>query len=250
MANGRAKSPPHQKITVFKSQSTDYHPPPPIILKFYTPYSNLLAHAAFFPCMGNHDFEDFQGGPWLDQFVLPQNGPKGCIPERHYWFDFGDVRFIALDTNERFEELKNNVAPWLEQVLAANDRRWTVLFFHHPVYTHGKYQTPGKLLQLIIPLCDRFKVDLVLSGHNHMYERSHPLHQGKIAPSGQGTTYLTIGTGGDHLYATTKPKPDFLAVQKTGDLGFTVVDVTPHQLTLRQLGLQNKLIDQFTLTKP
>src|SRR5262249_14515721 len=64
---------------------------------FFDPYRELLARVPFMPSLGNHDVATNKGQPFLDVFVLPENGPKGIQPERNYWFDFGDARFVALD---------------------------------------------------------------------------------------------------------------------------------------------------------
>ena len=62
------------------------------------PYAKLLRFVPFYPSLGNHDVKTDDGAPWLRAFVLPENGPDGVDPERFYWFDYGDARFVALDT--------------------------------------------------------------------------------------------------------------------------------------------------------
>src|SRR5262249_31575700 len=113
---------------------------------FFDPYRELLARVPFMPSLGNHDGATNKGQPFLDVFVLPENGPKGIQPERNYWFDFGDARFVALDTNRDTEmgaiserEMREKVAPWLRDVLKASDRRWKFIYFHHPPYTGGTH---------------------------------------------------------------------------------------------------------------
>ena len=69
-------------------------------------------------------------------------------------------------------------AVWLKQDLAANTQPWTVVYFHHPPYTKGSHNsdTEAELInmrQKIVPIFERYKVDLVLSGHSHSYERSY-----------------------------------------------------------------------------
>jgi len=173
--------------------------------KFFKPYAELLKRAAFYPCIGNHDWDDYQGQPLFDVFTLPANGPQQATPERHYWFDFGEARFVAFDSCAGYTEIRDEVAPWLNDVLADAGDRWKIVYFHHPAYTAGKYDPSGKIRNLITPLFDRHRVHLTFSGHNHMYERSHPINNGTVVEPGQGTVYLVTGTGAAHSMKRKNP---------------------------------------------
>ena len=66
---------------------------------------------------------------------------------------------------------------WLEKDLAANKALWTIVFFHHPPYTKRSHDSDvevalGEVRQTLVPLFDKYKVDLVLNGHSHVYELS------------------------------------------------------------------------------
>jgi 3',5'-cyclic AMP phosphodiesterase CpdA len=217
--------------------------------KFFRPYAELIKCVAMYPCIGNHDWNDYQAEPLLDVFVLPENGPQRAPPERNYWFDFGDVRFVCFDSNATFAELQSQVAPWLESVLAEAGDRWKIALFHHPAYTAGKYAPSGKIRELITPLFDRYGVHLAVSGHNHMYERSHPLYAGAVVDAGEGTVYVVSGIGGDHLYTPRGPKTETQAVRIDGVYGFTVVDVTPEMLSVRQIAVDGTNLDSFVIAR-
>lgn len=217
--------------------------------KFYGPYAALLRRAALYPIFGNHDYDDYLGVPMLENFVLPRNGPQGTTPERHYWFDFGDVRFVGIDNYESFEALRDQVAPWLDFVLGGAADRWKVVFFHHPVYTNSKHSPSGKILQTLVPLFDRHRVELVLCGHNHLYERSHPIRGGDIVAPGEGTVYVTTGAGGAELYRIRETPSPYMAFQNDREHSFTVVDVSPETMVLQQIGRTGQVLDRTEIPR-
>jgi hypothetical protein len=87
---------------------------------FYDPNAAMLGSVPFMPTLGNHDVATDEGAPMLEEFLLPLNGPAGIEPERNYYFDFCDARFVALDTNPTDQggkittsEMELVVAPWV-----------------------------------------------------------------------------------------------------------------------------------------
>ncbi len=129
------------------------------------------------PCVatpGNHEFgrvgdtrERRLSRHWRPQFTFPQNGPEG-LEETAYWFDYQGTRFVSLNSNERHDEQ----AAWLDQVLSDNPNAWTILLFHHPMYSASAGRDNPHLRKLWQPVIDRHHVDLVLQGHDHTYARS------------------------------------------------------------------------------
>ncbi len=216
----------------------------------YRPYADLLARIPLYPCLGNHDFDDNQGEPMVTEFMLPQNGPEGIVPGRLYWFDFSDARFVCINSNETFTVMRDKVAPWLDAVLNDAGDRWKIVYYHHPVYTNGKYTPSGKLRELLLPIFDRHNVALAFNGHNQMYEATYPLVDGNVVEPGRGTVYVTTGTGGAELYSIHGPKPKELRIQNDQEHGFTVVDVTPQAITVRQMGQRNQVLDEFIVPRP
>lgn len=133
---------------------------------------------------------------WKPQFTLPQNGPKG-LEETAYYMDYQDVRFIFLDSN-RDHELQ---AAWLEEVLSTNPKSWTIVSYHHPLFSASNGRDNEGLRNLWKPIFDKYKVDLSLQGHDHAYAR------GRVAPGENvmnglnmkdmtGTVYVVSVSGG------------------------------------------------------
>jgi len=151
--------------------------------RFERPYKALLdAGVVFYAVLGNHD----PPGE-ADYAPFHMNG------HRYYSFtkDEGpfpigkhQVAFFALDN----VTLDANEIAWLRQSLAASDAEWRICFYHHPLYTSGRYSLSSvSLRRELEPLFIEYGVQVGLNGHEHFYER--------IVPE-QGVQYFTSGGGG------------------------------------------------------
>jgi 3',5'-cyclic AMP phosphodiesterase CpdA len=161
---------------------------------FFNIYQGRLTrNHVLWPAVGNHDYANSSlrqvdhAIPYYDIFTLPDNGQAGGIPsntEAYYSYNYGNVHFVALDSygleagNTRLYDTLGPQVDWLKRDLAANIQAWTIVYFHHPPYTKGSHNsdTEQDLVQLrehIVPILERYNVDLVLNGHSHSYERSY-----------------------------------------------------------------------------
>lgn len=133
---------------------------------------------------------------WRPQFTLPLNGPKG-LEETAYYMDYEDVRFVFLDSNR--DHLIQ--ARWLEEILSANPKKWTIVSYHHPLFSASNGRDNTELRNLWKPIFDKYRVDLALQGHDHAYAR------GRVAPGENvmdgmnikdvtGTVYVVSVSGG------------------------------------------------------
>jgi hypothetical protein len=217
--------------------------------KFFQPYAELLASVPVYVCLGNHEYRMPGVDPVADAFVFPCNGPAGAPPERNYWFDYGHARFVAVDSNNDEPFFADVIVPWLDEALRTAGDRWKVLSFHEPVHTQAKYPPADKLLATIVPVLESHGVELVLCGHNHLYERTHPVRGGAVTPDGRGTVYVTTGAGGANLADARPPMPETIAAWEDKEHSFTVVDVTPDVLRLRQIGETGRLIDEYHIVR-
>jgi 2',3'-cyclic-nucleotide 2'-phosphodiesterase (5'-nucleotidase family) len=161
------------------------------------------------PTPGNHEYvrESSLGGEeqrvltahWRPQFTLPENGPAG-LEETVYWIEHQGTLIVSLNSNERLEEQ----AEWLDTLLAERKAAWTILTFHHPVYSAEKSRDNAKLRGLWKPILDKHRVDLVLTGHDHAYARSgfdvpENVPEGTQARSEAGTVYV-VSVSGPKMY--------------------------------------------------
>jgi acid phosphatase type 7 len=152
---------------------------------FFQAYAPLLRSFPAFPVTGNHDYRTDDAGPYREVFVLPENGGEAG-KERWFSFDWGDVHFVGLDT-ERTGKLQ---AEWLERDLQANQLPWVVVYAHRPPHSTGKHGPDAQFRKHFVPVLERHRVQLVLSGHEHHYERFKPIN---------GVTYIITGGGGRRL---------------------------------------------------
>ena len=172
--------------------------------------SFIHSMVASFPTPGNHEYDPLYEGQddddekfciqWRPQFTLPENGPSEIdeLKETTYYMDFQGVRMISLNSNKYLEEQ----AEWLKTILADNPNTWTVVTFHHPLYSGSEGRSNDKRREILKPIFDEYHVDLVLQGHDHTYAR------GRVAPkeynltSGvnkvdqTGTVYVVSVSGG------------------------------------------------------
>lgn len=178
--------------------------------------------------VGNHEMEPGYGPQgydgYLGRFVVPTNGATGCPSTYH--FRYGNTAFVQVDSNDVSYEIPANLGyskgaqnRWLDTVLRGYRSDPTIDFIvvtmhHAPFSTASSHGSEGGVRDNWVPLFDRYAVDLVLSGHNHRYERTHPMRGGAAvaaAPtaasvdSRQGTTYIVVGGGGATIASVNAP---------------------------------------------
>jgi uncharacterized protein (TIGR03382 family) len=219
----------------------------------FIPMADLLAKVPFFAVAGNHEYVTNQSQPYLDNLYLPTSPSGG---ERYYSFDWGHVHFVGLDSScaiglaskERCTLAAQKA--WLEKDLAASQADWKVVFFHHPAWSSGAHGSQLVMRREFGPLFERYGVDLVLTGHDHNYERTRPMVGDSVAAAGQrGVPYLVVGGGGAALRSLSKAAPAWSAVRNNKDFGFLDVTVEEGTLTAKLVTPNGKNADSFTLTK-
>jgi len=202
---------------------------------------------------GNHEYPDkrvikgaaFQvSSLWRPQFTLPKNGPEG-LGETAYFIDYQGVRFIMLNGNEKLEEQ----AEWLKKILANNPQKWTIAAIHQPIYSTGKKRNDLHLQKLLVPVFDRFSVDLVLQGHDHTYARTKRLVNNKQAiDPNQGTVYIT-SVSGPKSYPVSHFYDHLMEKIGTGLQLFQIIRVDGKRLTFEAFDSVGNSYDRFELNK-
>jgi 3',5'-cyclic AMP phosphodiesterase CpdA len=194
---------------------------------------------------------------WRPQFTLPENGPAHLpeLAETTYFFDYQGTRFISLDSNTKQAEQK----AWLRDVLAKNTQRWTVLTFHHPVFSPARDRDNASLRDAWKPLLDEFKVDLVLTGHDHTNARSgdvgHHVNVGdanvkmgfyQVYDPAIGSVYV-VSVSGPKMFNVTG---GVWAVRIAEDTQlYQVIPIDGNELRFEARTATNRLYDAFTLKK-
>ncbi|WP_434743466.1 fibronectin type III domain-containing protein [Micromonospora sp. SH-82] len=147
---------------------------------------------------GNHEYSGGLSTFWRPQFPYPDNGPGNPeFKQTVYHVDYQGVRFVGLDTNHQSNStLMAAQTAWLEGVLKDNPNKWTVVTFHHPVYsTTGSRNNPNVRAQWG-PLFEKYGVDLVLQGHDHSYGRGNVAANRQSTTVHNGVAYVVSNSGG------------------------------------------------------
>jgi hypothetical protein len=216
----------------------------------FLPYAGLIDRAPLLPCIGNHDVATLDGAAYLENFILPRNGPPG-LEERCYSLVLGDLQLVSVDRTRDPQLIADTIVPWLRGVLSQSTTTWRVLMFHHPVYHSGSRQ--HSIVQADIdlwgPLCDELNIDLCLTGHNHFYERSVPLRAGAEVEPGNGTVYVVSGNGGEPLYTMNAPA-SYSAAHNDQSHGFVKMLLSGRHLELAEIDEHGQTLDATSWDKP
>jgi hypothetical protein len=190
---------------------------------------------------------------WRPQFTFPEQAVPAGLEEACYTIDYQGTRIISLDSNR----LQQEQVPWLRSVLASNPQRWTIVTLHHPIFSPANNRDNPELRAAWKPLFDEFKVDLVLTGHDHTYARSGdvgaavgttniPAGYSRAYDPAIGTVYV-VSVSGPKMYNITN---DRFAVRTAEDTQlYQVIHVGLDELRYEARTATGRLYDAFTLKK-
>ena len=227
----------------------------------------LLRSVPYYSVIANHDLTgndpnthqpvvDFSrhvdGGAYYTNFHYPLNGPvpthptlavgdatavdhfKACAGPRYpgmanYSYDYGDAHFLCIDSNVYVDPTDPVLQAWIAKDLAATDATWKFVVYHHPAFNVGDDHFTEQHMRALAPLFEQQGVDVVLSGHEHNYQRTRPIRfsptdeagarkvnsgkrlvpgkftvdrrfDGKTVTRPDGVLYIVTGAGGNNLY--------------------------------------------------
>ncbi len=173
---------------------------------------------------GNHEMQKGADGKsvlshhWRPQFTLPQDCPEG-LEETCYALQYQDALIVSMNGNEKLEQQ----IEWLDVVLSKNKQRWVICNFHHPIFSTAKDRDNPKLRSLWKPILDKYRVDLVLQGHDHSYGRTG-LDTPKANPETVGNgyrpspalVYPSVGSVVAHELGPRDAMPSYVCVPNQG----------------------------------
>jgi acid phosphatase len=200
--------------------------------EFFGPLARVIDEVPMLPCIGNHEQD---GVNYLRYVKLPGK-------ERWYSYDVGPLHILALDFH--FEKETDEQFAFARQDLLAAKAPWKVVFLHYPVFNIGGHGT-GWGHVAYLPLFHEAKVDLVIAGHSHIYERFRPIASSRGSDAWP-ITHITTGGGGAPLYAS-YAHPSLYEQATTNH--FILLEATPTKLTGKTFTAHNALLDQFELKK-
>lgn len=245
----------------------------------FTPYAELVKQKNVWAVVGNHDARRWA---FYDIFDFPTKGESGGVAsgsEKYYSIDEANFHLVMLDSETEDRSANGKMAQWLKKDLAKNKKPWTIVAFHHPPYTDGSHSSNnphdsnGRLKDMrenFTPIFDKYDVDLVMSGHSHVYERSrlmanHPGDSSTFNAATQikedslttytkplaktpnsGTVYVVDGSGAKADSGRFKiPELPF----GYSISGSVILEITPTKLTEKFLTENGEIKDSFTITK-
>jgi len=218
---------------------------------YFGPNAPLMSRLPFFATPGNHDYDTANGAAFLAGHAAPAGNVPAADQGRYYSYDWGDAHFVSVDSNLLATDAATRMMNWLASDLAASGKYWKIVFLHHPPYPTGFHVGDPicvMVQQNVIPILESNGVQLVLSGHEHGYERSFPLVANQPVNAGSpSTTYVISGGGGGGLEAVGSLPQCALSVQA---FNYLRLDVGEAKLTLKAMGLGGTVIDMFTLNPP
>jgi hypothetical protein len=273
---------------------------------FFDPYQGTITkNHILFPVPGNHDYANTGARqidhaiPYYDIFTLPTNGESGGIAsgtEAYYSWNWGDVHFLALDAygyensgTTRLYDTTGAQMLWVKADMAANTKKWTIAYWHHPPYTMGSHTSDGEtelvnIRARTIKVLERLGIDMIICGHSHDYERSKLMngHYGNEVATGSMTPFLKSSTSGKYdgtvnscVYKTNSNTANhgtvYVVAGSSGNSGGTnpgidgyphnalpysindggifVFDITENRLDAKFIEQNGTIFDNFTIMK-
>jgi len=195
--------------------------------KFSEPYKVLLDNKVkFYATLGNHDmpiqvnYENFN-----------MNGKE------YYRFTKGNVAFYSLNSNY----MDKKQVKWLEDELAKDTSDWKICFFHHPPYSSAKaHGSDGQLREVVEPIFVKYGVNVVLTGHDHVYERIKPQ---------KGIYYFVSGAGGKLRTGDVSETSQLTEKSYDRDLHFMLFEVAGDQMYFQAISRTGETIDSGMIAR-
>lgn len=196
--------------------------------KFELPYKPLLdAGVKFYATLGNHD-----------RVIERSYKPYNMNGNNYYAFTKGNVRFLSLDSNY----MDPKQLSWLRSQLAdVPSSDWKICYFHHPLYSSARKHGPATDLRLLLqPLFIEYGVNVVFSGHEHVYER--------ITPQ-DGIYYFIEGASGQLRYGNLKKHSTIMAKGFDTDNSFMLVEVAGDTMYFETVSRTGATVDSGTIQR-
>jgi predicted phosphodiesterase len=213
------------------------HAPDDFEKKFEEPYRVLLDKGvSFYAAIGNHDVDT--------ELTYPKFNMDG---RRYYTFRKNErsleglagagVRFFVLDSRS----FDPSQLVWLRSELAKSGTDWKICYFHHPIYTSGRYGIAARFLRIAVePIMIGGNVDVVLTGHEHFYERIHPQN---------GIAYFISGGAGSLRNGDIRRPSSIMARGFDTDFHFMMMEISGDTLYFQAISRTGETIDAGAVTR-
>jgi hypothetical protein len=220
------------------------------VYDLFEPCARLFAYVPTFPVIGNHE----KNSHWYyDYFSLPE-------PEYFYTFTCGNAEFFMIDSNKDCRPGSEQYRR-IEKALAASKATWKFTAHHHPCFSsdeddygdHWKgrerkdFSFGDSNVRSLVPLYEKYGVDIAFAGHIHSYERTWPILNMAINQK-KGVRYVVTGGGGGGLEQAA-PQRAWFSIHVQRGHHFCFATVHDRTIQFKAYDLEGRLFDTFELTK-
>ena len=216
----------------------------------FTPFRDVFCNTPFYHCAGNHE----NNADYMKQFFATSE--KG-----YYDFTYGCAQFIALDSTQLSDHIKDNEGNYLSieltqnlteenpqirfliESLKKNNVKWKFVYLHYPPYFSGTWEA-----SVLRPLCRIFEdhgVDMVFTSHAIVYERSHPIRNDSVDYA-KGVRYIVVGGAGERPEWFHHKKAWYTAKSRAVP-HFVHVSVTSEFIELQAIDCHGALFDSLVV---
>jgi 3',5'-cyclic AMP phosphodiesterase CpdA len=199
--------------------------------KFEEPYKPLLdAGVKFYASLGNHDDPQEQRNYKL--FNMEGKQYYSFKPNTKQ-----SVRFFVLESSY----LRPEQVAWFEQELKNSNSDWKIPYFHHPPYSSGeRHGSDTQMRDALEPLFLKYDVSVVLTGHDHFYERTKPQ---------KGIVYFVVGSGGQLRKGNIDKRTGLTAAGNDQDQSFMIAEINGDEMAFNAISRQGKVFDSGVITR-
>jgi predicted MPP superfamily phosphohydrolase len=197
--------------------------------KFEVPYKPLLdLGVKFYASLGNHDAREQRFYKLFNmdgKFYYSFKAPKQ------------NLRFFALESSY----LDTEQVKWLEKELQSSKEDWKIAYFHHPPYSSGdRHGSDLKLREVLEPLFLQYNVSVVLTGHDHFYERVKPQN---------GIVYFVCGSGGQLRRGNIDKSSTITAKGNDQDQSFMVAEINGDEMQFNAVSRTGQVFDSGVIMR-
>jgi predicted phosphodiesterase len=190
---------------------------------------DLSTNVPFFNAIGNHE-------GWYQNTKAFLQAPYSASEHNDYYsFDYGDIHFLILNTMTSCKKGSPQY-DFVKKDLQSTKKKWKIAAFHHPAYCGGEHGDNQMMVAVTKEIFEPNKVDLVLAGHNHFYQRNLV----------NGIYHLVVAGGGAPLYDPSTASYTQVCVK---DYNYGIVDFTPNLMKINIYNVHGQVLDSFEIKK-
>lgn len=199
------------------------------------------------PAVGNHEYAQINAKGYYDYFngVDQYTGSAGDRDKGYYSYQKNDWKFYVLNSNCGEAGgcgVESPQGKWLEQELTNNKSKCQIAYFHHPLFSSGLHG-PVEMVKPLWQTLYKYNTDLILNGHDHLYERFSPQDPEGNIDNEKGIREFVVGTGGRNLYQVVDAMPNS-EIKIANKFGVLQLDLKENEYNWQFISIDNQILDQ------